>query len=264
MTRFNALQGLNTATRFSTETEAASIARYNLISHVTRDGEDALRAASAHFGHRYRTLFANTDFWSYRQFTRNLVMKYGPGPLLEGAKLTAEGFNSLGAPRHLQRVHTHGIRYRRQARATGLLDAIDEGIKRDLREGRTLRMLHGIFPKAFVDYVHKLDANPTKMRTITPMFMRDHMLQARFSGSLNRRAVGMWRELPFALGMPMTGTGFNAKYERANRHSRHVEFDFTTADAMFPGKLLQEIANLRALGFADHAHGAQLSTMTEN
>jgi hypothetical protein len=145
---FGAKMGINTATRFSTETEALSIARYGLDSACTKAGEDAIMRAAAHFSDRYRTLFANVDMWSYRTFLKSLVMKYGPGPLLEGARLTEEGWHSLGAKAHMRSVVTHGLRRRAQARATGMLDALERGVRQDLATGNTMRTVHGLFPKA--------------------------------------------------------------------------------------------------------------------
>lgn len=142
---YRAELGINSATRFTTQTEATSIGRYNLDPVCTQEGENLLTLARMHFIERYRTYFANTDIWTDRQFARNMVHKYGPGPLLEGLTVTTDWFLERGAPAHLTRLMRTGTRTRAHCRTTGVLAAVELQVKRDLESGTTDLGLHGTF-----------------------------------------------------------------------------------------------------------------------
>jgi len=91
------------------------------------------------------------------------------------------------------------------------------------------------------------------------MMHRDYYRNMLFNGVLNKRAPKMWRELPWAIGMPMNGTGYNIKFDDARRKAHHVEFDFTAADSKFPPALLREVAELRASGYEGHDQFKQIA-----
>lgn len=238
-----ARSGADPRATYTPERFAEAVAKWGLQPAESPNLTELVTLVADRILARYPWLFLDHAPLSRRGLARNLILKYGAGPLLEGR--TAVRFGPNG------KAHHFIVRTRRDLLKLGWLDVMIDAVVMRGRIGPA-QGVHGGFVKGTVIDEERLIADATKMRPVTPAALPALLSGAMVGKPLHKRATRYWVDTPFALGMPMTNGGFLARYREVATREWHMAVDVRAFDSIVGPAVIREIVRLRQLGYVRH------------
>jgi len=220
-------QGANSFKYNQEEYIKSSISRYfEKPQFVTGEIKDQIKKAAIALVEHNPKLYGDAKLWSPEHILKKTVLKYScQFPLTNNPmwKSKRDVIKNLGKPEVLHTIASY------------------------INSGHYFRSLHTVFLKLAVVNRPKIEANPSKQRTITAQDWLNYSLGMFACGSVNKRFDFNSNSAPFT---PILTGGLVRLATRLLKHKYFACMDFTAADSYF-SSLIEGVLEVRKLGYSN-------------